>query len=310
MLKHGQYIDTNICFISGGGQSSDQSSQQSSAQGFRDLPPEIQNAFKDLATQAQGYLPGNNPNTTSMFTPLAQTAGETQAIGNINQGFTPNAQTLQSNINLQTNPYDQSVINTINQQAKGQGSVLNQQLSQAGQFGSNRAMLGANDIDLSRLNQIGTFKQGEYNTALNNALTTIPQSQLSDANAQLSAGGFQRNLAGQSAQAPISSLSSIAQILGILPTNSGQSAGTSNGSSNGFNFGLFSSDARLKENIVPVGLENGFPVYMFNYIGRKDRYIGVMAQDVEKTRPDAVHENGGYKAVDYDAIGVIFRKDI
>lgn len=217
---------------SGGG-----GSQQQATQGFRDLPPEIQNAFKNLATQAQGYLPGNNAATTPMFTPMGQTAGETQAINSINKGFTPNAATLSSNIAMQTNPYDEQVINEINRQANGQQSVLNQTLSNAGQFGSNRMALGANDIDLSRLNQIGAFKQSNFNSAMNNALTTIPQAELTDANAQLSAGGFQRSLGTQQAQAPINALASIAQILGVLPTNSGQSSGSSTGPSS-FNFGL------------------------------------------------------------------------
>jgi hypothetical protein len=126
----------------------------------------------------------------------------------------------------------------MNREAKGQGSIMQQGLNSAGQFGSNRATLGANDIDLSRLNQIGTFKQGEYNTALNNALTTLPQSRLSDANSQLSAGSFQRSLDSQTKQAPITALSSIAQILGILPTSGGQSTSNGSSSSNGWNFGL------------------------------------------------------------------------
>lgn len=224
--------------ISFGSSGSSGSQQQSSSQGFRDLPPEIQNAFKDLATQAQGYLPGNNAASAGMFTPIAQTEGETSAINAINKGFTPDQPTLNSNIAMQMNPYDTYVIDEINRQAQGAGSQLNRTLGASGQFGSNRMALGANDIDLSRLNQIGTFKQGQYNTALNNALTTIPQQRLADANAQLSAGGFQRSLASQTAQAPVNALSAISQILGVLPTNSGQSSGSGSNKSSSWNFGL------------------------------------------------------------------------
>ncbi len=300
------YVPKYICYISGG--STDSSGSQSSQQGFRDLPPEIQNVFKTLATQTGSYLNGgsNAAGTTSMFTPLAQTAGETGAINNINQGFAPTASSINSDINMQTNPFDSSVIDTINRQAAGQGSVLNQQTNAAGQFGSNRAMLGANDIDLSRLEQIGQFKQGEYNTALNNALTTLPQQRLSDANAQLSAGGFQRSLNSQTQQAPITALQSIAQILGTLPTNSGQSAGSQQ--SSGFNFGLFGSDRNIKENIIPLGSERGYPIYAFNYKGDDQTYAGVMAQDVEKIMPDAVKTIDGIKHVDYSMISVPMRK--
>ena len=60
------------------------------------------------------------------------------------------------------------------------------------------------------------------------------------------------------------------------------------------------SDERLKEDIEHVGeLNDGQPVYKYRYIGDPKWQIGLMAQDVEKTNPDAVVEIGGYKAVDY-----------
>ena len=67
------------------------------------------------------------------------------------------------------------------------------------------------------------------------------------------------------------------------------------------------SDARLKENIVPVGMENGHNLYEFNYIGLPQRFVGVMAQEVLETNPEAVIETPlGYK-VNYSAIGVQMR---
>lgn len=263
-------------------------SSQQATQGFSDLPPEIQNSFKALATQAQSFLPGaygSTPGTQGMtvpqgpaltpadtssyvgnpkvgggildksgmpvaaapagngipsagtnlsagvgsdlFTPLGQTAGETQAYNAINKGFAPTASSISSDVAMQKNPFDQYVIDAINRQGQGQNSVLQQNLDKAGQFGSNRSALGANDIDLSRLQQIGQFEQGQYNTNLNNALTTLPTARASDASAQLAAGGAQRTLNQQTKQAPITGLQTIAQILGILPTNSGTSSGSS-----------------------------------------------------------------------------------
>lgn len=62
------------------------------------------------------------------------------------------------------------------------------------------------------------------------------------------------------------------------------------------------SDVRVKENIERVGtLDNGLPVYAYNYVWGGPRHIGVMAQDVEVLHPDAVFEVGGIKAVDYGA---------
>lgn len=300
--------------LGGGSQSSD--SVQS---GFSLLSPQIQGAYNGFATNLTNQL----PNLTQAYTPLAQTAGETQAYNAIDQGFTPNQQTLNSDINMQMNPYDSSVIDTINRQSGGDYSILKQNASQAGQFGSNRQNLGANDIDLSRLQQIGDFKQGEYNTALQNALTTLPQERMQDAAAQLGAGNSQRQLALQTSSAPITALQQYAQALQALPSSGGSTqTSTTSGSQTGTGTNLLSagggifdavstllaSDINLKENIESVGEENGHALYEFNYKGDPKRWVGVMAQDVQKTHPQAVEMVDGYLAVDYDKIGVEFRE--
>jgi hypothetical protein len=60
------------------------------------------------------------------------------------------------------------------------------------------------------------------------------------------------------------------------------------------------SDARMKRDIVKVGaLHDGTPVYSYTYIDDPTPRIGLLAQDVERTRPDAVATIGGRKAVDY-----------
>jgi len=60
------------------------------------------------------------------------------------------------------------------------------------------------------------------------------------------------------------------------------------------------SDKRLKENIKPIGKLMGQKIYEYNYKGSKDYQVGVMAQDVEKRRPDAVITRpDGFKAVNY-----------
>ena len=48
------------------------------------------------------------------------------------------------------------------------------------------------------------------------------------------------------------------------------------------------SDERLKRDIVPLGIENGFNTYGFRYLWGTQRYKGVMAQEVMKTNPQAV----------------------
>jgi len=75
-------------------------------------------------------------------------------------------------------------------------------------------------------------------------------------------------------------------------------------------FGSWLSDERMKENIRHVGVENGHNIYSFNYKGSPNGFIGVMAQEVMKSNPDAVIECDGFYAVNYDKIGVKFREDV
>jgi hypothetical protein len=69
------------------------------------------------------------------------------------------------------------------------------------------------------------------------------------------------------------------------------------------------SDERLKRDIVPVGEENGFHIYRFRYVWSDEEYIGVMAQEVQRIRPDAVVvDSEGLLRVNYHKIGVALRR--
>ena len=67
--------------------------------------------------------------------------------------------------------------------------------------------------------------------------------------------------------------------------------------------GSFLCDERLKTNIVKVGeLKNGIGLYTFVYINDPEKLVrfGPMAQEVEKTFPDLVHEaEDGFKVVNF-----------
>lgn len=67
----------------------------------------------------------------------------------------------------------------------------------------------------------------------------------------------------------------------------------------------FFSDARLKTNIKKVGkTADGFNAYAFNYIWGGPEQIGVMAQEVLESKPEAVTLHpSGYLMVDYSQIG-------
>jgi len=210
---------------SGGGSSS------TSVSGYGAMPLFAQQQVQDLSNKIYDIMP-------SMFTPLGTTGDEQQAFSNIRQGFTPTQQSIQSDIAMQQNPYNQYVIDEINRQSQGANSVLQQNLNTAGQFGSNRQMLGANDIDLSRQNQIGGFLQSQYNTSLNNALTTLPGLRAADTQGLLDIGAFDRNMDTANNQAYLNSINArlgIAQGLGF--TAGGSTSTSSTKPSSG---GLFS----------------------------------------------------------------------
>jgi hypothetical protein len=69
------------------------------------------------------------------------------------------------------------------------------------------------------------------------------------------------------------------------------------------------SDITLKHDIVLLGhLDNGLGFYRFAYDGSSKPYVGVMAQEVQAVRPDAVVRGpDGYLRVFYDRLGVRFQ---
>jgi hypothetical protein len=275
------------------------------------LPPELQTAFKNYATQLTDQF--SDPSaTTNLFTPLGQTNYETTALGRIAQGVTPTADSLRSDIAMQMNPFDEFVINDINRQADGQYSILKQAQNAAGQLGSNRDLLGANDIEQTRLNTIGKFRQDQYNTALDNSLNELSGLRQQDIGNNFLAGDFLRGLDTQTKQAPITGLQTFGQLLGALPQSGGSTSQGSSESSSQNGMGqqiaaaaMLFSDERLKEDIIKVGERDGLGIYQFSYKGDPNhtRFQGVMAQEVLKHDPEAVEEVNGVLMVDYGRLG-------
>jgi hypothetical protein len=64
------------------------------------------------------------------------------------------------------------------------------------------------------------------------------------------------------------------------------------------------SDSRLKRNIKRIGTHiTGIGIYCYNYIWGDTMHIGVMAQELQKVKPEAVIETeSGYLAVDYNKL--------
>lgn len=72
---------------------------------------------------------------------------------------------------------------------------------------------------------------------------------------------------------------------------------------------ILASDHRLKENITLIGFLKGFNIYSWTWnklaqsFGLNGRSYGVIAQEVLKTRPDAVVDDG-YLKVNYELLGI------
>lgn len=226
------------------------------------------------------------------------------------------------------NPYYKE---RLNNEINDSNSLIQSQFSGSGRYGS-----GANTGVLAK-NTNNMLLQGlenDYNRQQANQLAAT--SQIDAANSNL----FQNQLAGNQAQIGAGQLqdqNKQAQLtadftkwqsqdmkpwtrLGLLQSAAAGSAGNygtnTQTQTQPFNAmqglgalgSLFTkSDARLKENIVPIGVRNGHVVYEYNYKSGGPTILGVMAQDLLETLPSAViMEPDGYYAVNY---GEVFPHD-
>ena len=110
----------------------------------------MQSALNTITTQGAAQLTGNAG--AQMFTPLGQTAQESQAY---NLMRLPTDQTaLQGLVSQYLNPFQDYITQGINKQAEGSYSSYKDALSSAGQMGSNREFLNAAAADQARLSTI------------------------------------------------------------------------------------------------------------------------------------------------------------
>lgn len=165
-------------------------------------------------------LPGGKLDVNA-FTPLAQTAEETKAQGLINKGLAPTPESLQADLSMLMNPFDEYVINDLNRQATGANSLVNQNATRAGQQGSNRSFLGTSDVEQQRLNSIGQFRQSQYNNSIDNILGPLSGLRQGDITNLMNFGGFERGLDMDTKQAPYNALNSAYGTLNGIPTSFG-----------------------------------------------------------------------------------------
>lgn len=89
----------------------------------------------------------------------------------------------------------------------------------------------------------------------------------------------------------------------VLPGTQGALQNFAAGFGEGFGRTTGASDFRLKHDIRKLGyLANGLPLYEFRYAGNNTLQLGIMAHDMEKVYPTALHNLLGYKLVDYNKV--------
>ena len=228
--------------------------------------------------------------------------------------------------NVNQQQQQQLLGNTIQQGAFGgdrgkiaQAALMNQQNLALGQTLSGMANQGYQNAaqnytqGLNSQGQLGAQYGNIGNLAQTAGMTGAQQ--LSTAGAIPYAVQQAQNAAGyqqfaQQQAYPWQTLGSLANIASGLGAGQGGVSTTTSPGPNSMNsiLGLGTaflgmSDERTKENIEPVGKTfDNQNIYKFNYKGDPKTNIGLIAQEVEKHNPSAVHKTeGGLRMVDYDA---------
>jgi hypothetical protein len=210
------------------------------------------------------------------------------AYGGTGQGVQDALTNYFTNQNV-ANASGQAYSNAYNSAIGQQQTALNQLLGGAsGQASLGTSEMGGNTSLASLLAAIGGQQQQAGQTGIQNAINLNQQNQTME----LSQGA---TLASILSGIPLD-MSQISQ----SHTQSQQPNNAGIGLAGSLLGGLL-SDIRAKEDIEPIGkLYDGQNVYSFRYKGDSTPRVGLMAQEVERTRPDAVATlPGGLKIVDY-----------
>lgn len=142
-------------------------------------------------------------------------------------------------------------------------------------------IMGAPLDMMKEVGDVGAQRRAMTQEAINQAQQKYAyEAQAPMSNLQQYMANISGDYGGTSTQTP-SALSQIGQMAGIIGAI---------------------SDIRAKENITPVGKYKGMNVYDFNYKWSPERHRGLMAQEVEQVKPEAVGEINGLKYIDYGKV--------
>lgn len=276
-----------------------------------------------------------NPYTTQGVNQQAQLGQSGTQAGNAGTGLLTD--TLQGKY-LGSNPYlDQQIQDAQGDAVRGYNLIAKPAtetaMANSGSFGNSGLleMQRNQQSDFTRnLGRIGSdMRMNAYNTERNNqqqALGLAPTyngMQFANAQATQDAGktlqgqdqlqlsdAYQRWMQAQGYDA--NQLGIMGSALGNLkPGGTQTTTGSDGGTSNAQMLGSLAlaaasiwSDRRLKKDVQKVGeMKDGTNVYTYRYKWGGPMQMGVMAQEVEKTHPEAVTKINGVRAVNYGLLG-------
>lgn len=176
----------------------------------------------------------------------------------------------------------------------------------AGQQGQSQALQAAGllpSVDAlryapaSNLLQIGGMQQQQNQAGLDAAQQLFQEQQTTPWNALSQYASFPTSIGSMGGtqvtqgtqQTKTSGVSPLQSILGLGTSLLGLGTGGGASLGGGLLKGLIGSDERMKENIQEVGeLHDGQKVHAYNYKGDPRTQIGLLAQEVAQTKPEAV----------------------
>ena len=304
-------------------------SQLSNEQALQSFTPSVLGQVQNNVTN------GFNPNIPGINYSAGQTpALQANAGGTGLQGWNQATQDVMSSLQPQLNQQSETLANNLAQQGiqpgtqaynnamQLQGVNQNNLLAQASLTGANvqnnlvNQSIGVQNANNSALNQqyanqlsnaqLGNqANQQGYSQAMTNY--NLPLNTLSalQSGSQVQNPSFTSTPAG-----PNYSAAAASQYGAQMGNFNAQNAAQSNLNSGLFGLGgaaIMASDIRVKENIKEIGkMHNGLGIYSFEYKPEfkneagHGKFIGVMAQEVEKIMPEAViTRHDGYKMVNY-----------
>lgn len=273
--------------------------------------PYLNNLFSSASN-----IYAQRPYTNTFGNPNSLTSAASGVLGNAISGRNMNpmvADTLSGKyLTASTNPYFSGAVNDALGLAKSQfagmyGGAAGNNLNNSGfQEGLARSLAQqalsaySNNYANERQNQLGLYNQERQNQL--NAASVAPTFDYNVASAPwLDLAKYQGAVSGNYGSSNAYQMpwqnQMYQQMFGF-----GGAPAAAQGPAN--TFASMFSDVRLKENIERVGThdETGIGIYKYNYIGNPTPQLGVLAQELEQVKPEAVGESSGFKTVNYKMI--------